>query len=117
MNRIRLRLFTPPEEPAAAKQVLMDTDRPHVLPFRSSREATVISGRFTPPADRARIIRDNCRCPECELTDVEPLELEDGLVSQRNHRPVPGTATIVGFHCNHCGTEWPVYELVSRRNG
>jgi hypothetical protein len=117
MKRMHLRLFNPPEEPVAAEQNLMDTDRPHILPFRSRGEAPVISGRFTPPADRARMIHDNGACPECELTDVEPLELEDGLISSRSQLPVPGTATIVGFHCNHCGAEWPVYELTTRQNG
>jgi hypothetical protein len=116
MKRIHLRLFNPPEEPVVAEQNLLDMDRPHILPFRSRREATVISGRFTPPADRARMIHDNGACPQCELTDVEPLELEDGLISSRSQLPVPGTATIVGFHCNNCGTEWPVYELTTRQN-
>lgn len=117
MNRIHLRLFNPPEEPTVPEPEFTEIDRPHVLPFRQRRQATVISGRYTPPAERARLIRDNGICPECETLDVEPLELEDGLISPRNHRPVPGTATIVGFHCNCCGTEWPVYELTARRNG
>ncbi len=117
MNRTHLRLFTPPEVPVVEEQDFMDTDRPHLLPFHSGRKATVISGRFTAPAERARIIHDNSSCPECEFTDVEPLELEDGLISSRNHRLVPGTATIVGFHCNNCRTEWPVYELATRHNG
>ncbi len=116
MSRIKLRLYTPPEEPAVADQELRDTDRPHVLRFRQRGARTVISGRFTHPADRARTIRDNRDCPECESVDVEPLELEDGLVSHRNHRPIPGTATIVGFHCSHCGIDWPVYALATRRN-
>ena len=117
MNNNRLRLFAPPEEPSEPIQEFLDMDRPHILQFRSRREATVVSGRFTPPADRARMIRENRVCPECQLSDVEPLELEDGLISQRNHQPVPGTATIVGFHCNDCSSEWPVYELTTRRNG
>jgi len=117
MNHNRLRLFAPPEEPSEPAQQFLDMDRPHILQFRSRREATVISGRFTPPADRARMIHENCVCPECNHTDVEPLELEDGLISRGNHQPVPGTATIVGFHCNDCGSEWPVYELTTRRNG
>jgi hypothetical protein len=116
MNRNRLRLYSPPEEPSMPAEELTDMDSPHILRFRSRREATVISGRYTPPADRARMIRDNCVCPECQRSDVEPLELEDGLVSQRNHQPIPGTATIVGFHCNDCGSEWPVYELTARQN-
>ena len=116
VNRIRLRLFTPPEEPAATEKDFIDAECPHILPFRTRNKATVISGRLTAPVDRARIIRDNCMCPECERTDVEPLELEDGLFSARNHKPIPGTATIVGFHCSSCGTEWPAYELTTRRN-
>ena len=49
--------------------------------------------------------------------DIEPIELQDAVISPKNRLPIPGTATIVGFHCNDCGTEWPVYELTTRRNG
>lgn len=117
MNRTYLRLFNPPEEPVTTEPQDVETDRPHVLPFRRLNRATVISGRYTPSAERARLIHENGTCPECGHPDVEPLELDDGLISPRNHRPVPGTATIVGFHCNQCSTEWPVYELTTRRNG
>ena len=116
MSRIKLRLYRPPEEPAAADEELRDIDRPRVLRFRRHGGRTVISGRYTHPEDRARTIRDNRICPACESIDVEPLELEDGLVSARSHLPIPGTATIVGFHCNHCAVDWPVYDLVSRRH-
>ena len=95
----------------------MDTDRPNILPFPPRSRAILISGRFTAPSDRARMIRNNGVCPDCELTDVEPLELKDAVLSRQNHKPIPGTATIVGFHCNHCGNEWPVYELTTRCNG
>jgi len=117
MNRIRLRVFNPPDEPVDTTEDCMDMDRPHILSFRQQTRATVISGRYTPPADRARVIRDNSVCPECSMMNVEPLELDDAMVSRRNHRPIPGTATIVGFHCNSCGTEWPVYELTTRQKG
>ena len=116
MRRNGLRLYMPPEELPADQTELSETDRHHVLRFRQRSRATVISGRLTHPADRARVIRENRACPECDLTNVEPLELGDGLISPANHQPIPGTATIVGFHCNHCGTEWPVYDLATRRN-
>ncbi|MCH2201287.1 MAG: hypothetical protein MK102_04915 [Fuerstiella sp.] len=117
MTRTHLRLFAPQEESVLTEQDVTDTDRPNILPFRRRSKAILISGRFTAPSDRARMIRNNCVCPECELTDVEPVELEDAVLSRHNHRPIPGTATIVGFHCNHCGKEWPVYELTTRHNG
>ena len=117
MNRIHLRLFVPTEETVAPEQDYLDMERPHILPFRPKNRTTILSGRFTAPAERARVIRENGVCPECDQSDIEPLELEDAVLSQRNHRPIPGTATIVGFHCNSCSTEWPVYELTTRRNG
>ncbi len=115
MNRVHqnLRLYTPPVEPAEEHLPYEPRD---IIPMRSKR-TTIISGRFTAPVDRARIIHDNAVCPECSALDVEPLELQDGMISPRNRMPVPGTATIVGFHCNSCETEWPVYELITRRNG
>jgi len=116
MNRFRLRLFRPVAEPATAEKDLTDADPPHVIPFRPRHHATVISGRFTAPAVQAQAIRENSVCPECSAIDVEPLKLEDDVISPRSHLPIPGTATIVGFHCNHCGTEWPVYEMTVRRN-
>ncbi len=113
MERNRLRLFTPPDQDVETSR---PSDEPSdILPFRPRSRATVISGRMYPPVDRARIIHDNCQCPECSHTDIEPLELEDALISPKSRLPIPGTATIVGFHCHHCGTEWPVYELTTRR--
>ena len=58
------------------------------------------------PLDRARSLRHNDRCPHCRHGLVEPLELADGVRS-RNHQPIPGTATLVGFHCLACHWEWP----------
>ena len=115
MSRNRLRLFIPPQD--------SDSADPHVeesvdiLPFRQKSRATVLSGRFTAPVERARVIRANRQCPECGDLDIEPLELDDAVINPRNRLPVPGTSTIVGFHCHGCGLEWPVYELTTRRNG
>lgn len=112
MNRLPLRIYQPPaevEEPVEEQR--------SVLPFTSRQRTTIISGRLSAPVDRARIIAQNSACPECCREDVEPLELQDALISPKSRLPIPGTATIVGFHCNDCGTEWPVYELTTRRNG
>ncbi|MCA9083921.1 MAG: hypothetical protein KDA81_07685 [Planctomycetaceae bacterium] len=115
MNRLNLRIYNPLEEPVAVEADEPEVDR-DIIPFRPQNRTTVISGRYAPPVDRARLIHDNSVCPECSRCNVEPLELQDALISPRNRLPVPGTATIVGFHCNDCGSEWPVYEL-TRRNG
>ena len=117
MNRIRLRLYAPPQDVE-----IPDDDRdgpadsPDLISFESARRGVIFSGRLREPQDRARLIRSNSTCPECSRRDVELLELDDGMISPGSRLPVPGTSTIVGFHCNDCGTEWPVYEVV-RRNG
>ena len=117
MHRVELRLFQPPAESMAPEDEPLETDRPHIIPLRPHQHPTVISGRFTAPVVRARAIRENSVCPECATADVELLELEDAVISSRSHRPIPGTATIVGFHCCSCGLEWPVYEMTVRCNG
>lgn len=117
MNRLHLRLYEPPQEDAQVETKVELTEDRHVIPFRSHRRATIISGRITPAVDRAKILHDNAACPECSRHDIEPLELQDAAISPKSRLPIPGTATIVGFHCNDCGTEWPVYELTTRRNG
>ena len=58
------------------------------------------------PVWRARTLRNNDRCPKCARPQVEPLELADA-VRNRNNMPIPGTATLVGFHCLTCHWEWP----------
>lgn len=114
MNRVKLRLYSPPQDvdvPVADRNEFAD-----VIPFEPARRSLIFSGRFPAPVDRARLIRTNNTCPNCSHHDIEPLELEDAMISPKSRLPIPGTATIVGFHCNDCGTEWPVYEL-TRRNG
>lgn len=115
MNRLKLRIYEPPAEPSVDET--SEADQPHILPFADRSRTTIISGRLTGPADRARLLRQNSICPECSQTDVEPIELRDAVISPKSRLPIPGTATIVGFHCNCCENEWPVYELTTRRNG
>lgn len=58
---------------------------------------------------RAKALYANQSCPRCQHATVEPIELGDAIISPRHHRPIPGTATLVGFHCHSCSYEWPVY--------
>ncbi len=117
MNRIHLRLFTPSVEEVTevTSQPAAEATFDDIIPFERGRRSVIFSGRFMPAVDRARLIHQNGLCPECGHTDIEPLELADSVISPKNRMPVPGTATIVGFHCNDCGVEWPVYELTSRK--
>ncbi len=114
MNRVKLRLYSPPEEPVTS--VENDGEFADIIPFESARRSIIFSGRFTAPVDRAKLIHNNSTCPGCEGHQIEPLELEDAMISPKSRLPIPGTATLVGFHCVDCGTEWPIYEL-TRRNG
>lgn len=119
MNRIHLRLFTPTDDIVAETDdrvdVSVDNGPEDIIPFERARRSVIFSGRFMPAVDRARLIHQNGTCPECGHQDIEPLELADSMISPRNRLPVPGTATIVGFHCNDCGSEWPVYEMSCRK--
>ncbi|MFP6761986.1 MAG: hypothetical protein VB858_00160 [Planctomycetaceae bacterium] len=55
---------------------------------------------------RARQIHANCECPECHAALIVPLVLNDGR-REPSGEEVPGTATLVGFHCDICSAEWP----------
>ncbi len=107
-----LRIFQPDEETSQSEP------SPHepreILPF--DRNLNIISGRVSPrrlkALNRARVLFENQTCPFCKKCTVEPLELDDAILSRKNHRAIPGTASIVGFHCNSCESEWPVYETV-----
>ena len=55
---------------------------------------------------RARILFKNQQCPACSSAAVSSLELRDGLLNRKDHL-IPGTATVVGFRCESCDSEWP----------
>lgn len=103
-----------PEMDVESLDSVPSEDSADVISFAAARRALVLSGRFTPTLQRARLIHANSECTGCGGHDVEPVELDDATLSWRNGDVVPGTATIIGFHCNDCGSEWPVYEI-SRR--
>ncbi|MEZ6049388.1 MAG: hypothetical protein R3C11_28175 [Planctomycetaceae bacterium] len=57
---------------------------------------------------RAKLINANRECPCCNSASVVPVELDNAL-RNRNNLPIPGTATLVGFHCTICNNEWPAH--------
>ncbi len=113
-----LRIFRPSEDEASAEPVQSSADTEvdrEILPFDRHR-TRIISGRISPRRlrvlNRARLLFENRKCAFCEKATVEPLELDDAVISRKNGKAIPGTASIVGFHCHTCGKEWPVYETV-----
>ena len=107
-----LKLYSP-DEPAL-EDANSDDAFPATIPFESASRNLGRNRLFrrTTTDDvisRARVIHANQSCPHCHHATVEPIELGDAIISPRNHRPIPGTATIVGFYCHSCRSEWPVY--------
>jgi hypothetical protein len=80
-------------------------EAPVILSLKSYREL-LDDGKLNPVLERARNLRRNGRCPHCDHPIVEPIELDDAILN-RNRMPIPGTATLVGFHCHGCHHEWP----------
>lgn len=54
---------------------------------------------------RTRVMYQNKRCRCCHRPTVEPVEQDDALLN-RNRMPIPGSATLVGFHCQYCRHQW-----------
>jgi hypothetical protein len=111
-----LKIFRPSDDEVEVppKHEAMEHLPREILPF--DRKSRIISGRISDKRmralNRARVLFENQECAYCGKATVEPLELDDAVVSDKNNRIVPGTATIVGFHCHSCTEEWPVYETV-----
>ncbi|MDA0834974.1 MAG: hypothetical protein O2955_12900 [Planctomycetota bacterium] len=95
-----------------------DFEIPSIIPFQmlvgeTPASSIMISRDSTPgnvhrltPLLRARALHTNRVCPYCRHAAVEPIELNDGTLN-RQRQPIPGTATLVGFHCQDCNAEWP----------
>lgn len=97
----QLRLY----QPRYFDQGSSETD-PVILSF-PQKEAPSTKSIFSNAVRRAEVIYKNRICPTCNHPEVEPLELDDGI-RNRNGVPIPGTCTLVGFHCLSCHSEWPV---------
>ena len=107
----RLKLYWPNSRRQLEAVVMapVSADRagePAVIPFARCRRRPGDGSRLTDVVDRAYTIYTNGRCPVCRHPVVEPIELNDAVVG-RGNLPVPGTATLVGFHCEGCDSEWP----------
>ncbi len=100
----QLKLFVPPIMAGA-----FDPDEgPTLISFRTHAKR-LRSRRYLRILQRARTLHENRSCPSCGCASVDPIELRDALFN-RNRLPVPGTATLVGFHCQTCRSEWPIGE-------
>lgn len=97
---VQLSVYCPPAP--------VEDDAPSSLSFVQSA-ARMRGRRMVDIVTRARLERANIQCPCCRRVTVEPVELPDALVN-RNGATIPGTATIVGFHCNACRHKWRVRE-------
>lgn len=56
---------------------------------------------------RTRSIYRNRLCRHCNAPGVEPVQQDDAALN-RNRMPIPGTATLTGFRCHKCSTQWAV---------
>ncbi|HCS51641.1 hypothetical protein [Rubinisphaera sp.] len=82
-------------------------DEPSIIPFPRLRlKAYREDEQSNSTLNRARLLHDNTSCRSCGSCAVDPLELNDADLNSAG-RTIPGTATIVAFHCNKCYHEWP----------
>jgi hypothetical protein len=100
----RLRLFSP-EDVQTSHRSELENAKIDVLSYARFVAGTTTT-RQSDVLTRARTIHGNRTCPHCNHPVVEPVELDDAALN-RNSRPIPGTATLVGFHCSRCRFEWP----------
>lgn len=79
-------------------------DGPQILSF-ATFAARVKSNQLFDVATRAKLEYRNQCCPECRRATVEPIEMNDPILS-RNGSVIPKSATLLGFCCNACGHRW-----------
>lgn len=107
----RLKLYWPDArgQVNGAAPVAVSNDQsaePAVIPFSRTNRWSGADSPSSEVIERAATLRANCVCPACRRPGVEPIELNDAVLG-RGNLPIPGTATLVGFRCNGCDTEWP----------
>ncbi len=86
-------------------QVSDSVETPAILKFPRLRIAPESGKSGDCVVERARLLHKNRCCPECRCAAVDPIELNDALLNIQLC-PIPGTATVVAFHCNRCEHEW-----------
>lgn len=78
-------------------------EEPEVLSWRVMRRNGQPS--YLEILNRSRLLHMHRRCHDCGRPTVQPLEQDDATIG-KNRLPIPGTATVVGFHCEYCQSEW-----------
>lgn len=105
----RLKLFWPEDADSSANEPAILSFSRYVAPRTIRIDAAVHIDRGEAARHtvltRTRAIHDNQCCPVCDRSAVEPLVAKDAWIG-RNHRPIPGTATLLGFRCVHCEHQW-----------
>jgi hypothetical protein len=99
----RLSVFWPEE----SKSISAGTDDRMVIPFPQSRGVHDKPFQAMDVVTRARLMFSNRKCRDCGYPVVQPIELSDSAMNL-NGRAIPGTATLIGFRCCGCHTEWSV---------
>ena len=82
-------------------------DEARILPFPKRHQFAEMESQSMDVVTRARILYANRKCHECGYPVVEPIELQDSMTNLSG-LAIPGTATLIGFHCCGCQNEWPV---------
>jgi hypothetical protein len=86
----------------------------HEPEFEADEDCEVLSWRFIrrdgklsviEAVQRSRLLHMHRRCHECGRPTVHPVERNDAVLG-KNRLPIPGTSTVVGFHCDYCQSEW-----------
>ena len=98
-----LKLFAP-DDAGIDRDWRYRDGEPVILYFPVAKRA-VAPPHFLAMTERTRQVSHNRHCRLCGRVAVEAVELLDQALS-RNGRPVPGTASVVGFHCRACDYEW-----------
>ncbi len=94
-----------PDDATSDESVATLAAEPVILQFRV--DGPHMGGPSMNMIERARVLFQNRSCKSCGYPVVTPIELNDAQLN-RNQRPIPGTATLVGFHCHGCDAEWSV---------
>jgi hypothetical protein len=104
---IRLRVYRGPETVSRFSRTETADGQPDVIPldvFLASRKRLAAET----PLSRAKALHQNRFCRFCGHSAVTPVTLNDGQ-RDGSGQYVPGSATLVGFHCRRCRAEWPVF--------
>jgi hypothetical protein len=99
----RLSVYWPDESKSSRTSV----EEPRILPFPSRRTFLSTDVPKLDIVTRARTLYENRTCRQCGYAVVEPIQLSDSLVN-KSGLAIPGTATLIGFRCCGCESEWSI---------